>query len=114
MNLKCKLIIITITLLVILFFIPLVLINIVKLHDVMGIMMLLFFVVNIISAMIVNLIVGQDIKKLWWLPILFSLVFLLSYWIVLNEIIIDLMIYAFIYLILGIVFMIISYFVTKK
>ena len=114
MKLKNKLIITITILLVVLLILPLILVNLAKPYKVMGIMMLLFFVVNPITTAIINFMVGKDLKKIWWMPILFSIVFLLCYWIVLKEVILDLLFYAGIYLIIGLVFMIISVFVTKR
>ena len=75
-------------------------------HEFMGVMILLFFIINTITTAVTNSIVGKDIKKLWWVSVAFPIMFLLSYWLVLKEIIIDLTFYAVIYLIIGLVFMI--------
>ena len=110
---KKKFIILTIILCVLLI-LPFILINISKPHEFMGITMMLFFVVNPLTTAIINSMIGKDIKKMWWMPILFCIVFLLSYWLVLEEIILDLIFYAVIYIIIGIIFMIGSWFFTKK
>ena len=83
-------------------------------NEFMGSMILLFFVVNPITAAVINSMIGKDIRKLWWMPALFAIVFLLSYWLVLEEIIIDLIFYAVIYLIIGLIFMIGSLFFARK
>ena len=114
MRLKNKLFIILTIMLIFLLIIPLILINLAKPHEFMGVMILLFFIVNPIIAAIINFMIGKDIKKLWWIPILFCIMFLLSYWIMLKEIIWDLMFYAAIYFIIELFFMIISIFVTKN
>jgi len=114
MKLKKKLIVSFIIMLVILLILPFVFIKTAEPHEFMGIMMLLFFGINPITTAIINSMIGKDIKKIWWMPLLFSIVFLLSYWLVLKEVIFDLMIYAVIYLIIGLIFMFISYLIVKK
>ena len=111
---KKKLIISFVTMLAVLFLLLFIFIKTTKPHEFMGIMILLFFGVNPITTAIINSMIGKDIKRIWWMPLLFSIVFLLSYWLVLEEIILDLIIYAGIYLIIGFVFMLISLFITNK
>jgi len=114
MEIKKKTIIILTFMLCVLLILPFIPINISEPHEVMGIIMMLFFVVNPLTTAIINLMIGKDIKKMWWMPILFCIVFLLSYWLVLEAFILDLILYAIIYIIIGIIFMIISWCFTKK
>ena len=114
METKKKMCIILTVMLCILLILPIILINISKPHEFMGITMMLFFVVNPLTTAIINSMIGKDIKKMWWMPILFCIVFLLSYWLVLEEIILDLVFYAVIYIIIGIIFMIGSWCFTQK
>ena len=114
MKIKKKIFIILTIMLCVLFILPFILINISKSHEFMGITMMLFFVVNPLTTAFINSMIGKDIKRMWWMPILFCIVFLLSYWLVLAEIILDLIFYAVIYIIIGIIFMIGSWFFTKK
>ena len=111
---KKKMIITFIIMVAILFLLPFILVKVAEPQEFMGIMILLFFVVNPITAAVVNAMIGKDVRKLWWMPVLFAIVFLLSYWIVLEEIIIDLTFYAIIYLIIGLIFMLGSFFIAKK
>ena len=111
---KKKLIISFVTMLAVLFLLPFIFIKTAKAHEFMGIMILLFFGVNPITTAIINSMIGKDIKRIWWMPLLFSIVFLLSYWLILKDVIFDLMIYAGIYLIIGLIFMFISSFIAKK
>ena len=112
-QMKKKMIIILIIMLSILLILPFILTQIAQPHEFMGIMILLFFIVNPIAAAVASSIIGKDIKKLWWTSVLFPVIFLLSYWLVLQEVIIDLTFYAVIYLIIGLVFMIGSWLITK-
>lgn len=113
MNLKKVLLNIGI-MLIILLGIPFLLINIAEPTSIMGICIFLFFVFNPICIAFISFICGKDIKKCWWIPLLFCILFLLSYWIVLEQVIYDLFIYSLIYLVVGLVFMIISYFIFNK
>ena len=114
MGVKKKIKIISVIMLVILLILPLILINISEPYEFMGIMIILFFVVNPITLLIINLMIGKDVKKIWWIPIFFSIIFLLSYWFVLKEIILDLIVYAIGYLVIGLIFMLVSVFLSKK
>ena len=114
MKLNKKLIIITIAAILVLVIIPLIFINLAQPHEFMGIMILLFFIINPILVIFVNLIIGKYMKKLWWIPLMFSIIFLISYWIILEEIIFDLIVYAIMYLIIGLIVMFISFFISKK
>lgn len=114
MKVKKKIFIILIIMLCVLLILPFILINISKPHEFMGITMMLFFVVNPLTITIINLMIGKDMNKMWWMSILFCIIFLLSYWLVLEEIILDLIFYVVIYIIIGIIFMIGSWYFTKK
>ena len=114
MKLKKKIIIAVTIMFLVLTIIPFIFINLSQPHEFMGVMMLLFFVVNPIATATINSMIGNDVKKLWWMPILFCIMFLLSYWLILKEIILDLTIYAIGYLVIGFIFMFISKFISRK
>jgi len=103
-----------VAMLIIFIILPLIFVKISKPYEFMGIMVFLFFVVNPITAAIINSMIGSDVKKMWWMPILLCIIFLLSYWLVLGEIILDLIFYSVFYLIIGIIFMCISLVITNK
>ena len=113
MKVKKKIFIILTIMLYVLLILPFILIKMSKPHEFMGITMMLFFVVNPITTAIINAMIGKNIKKMWWISVLFSIMFLLSYWLILEEIILDLIYYAVIYVVIGIIFMMCSYFFTK-
>ena len=113
MKMKKKIIITFILMAAVLFILPFTFVKVAEPHEFMGTMILLFFVVNPITAAVIHSMIGTDIRKLWWMPGLFAVVFLLSYWLVLEEIIIDLTFYAVIYLVIGLIFMIGSFFVAS-
>ena len=114
MNLKKKIIINSVIMIIILFILPLILTSFCKPHEFMGIMILLFLIINPITIFIISFIIGKDIKKMWYIPILFSVIFLLSYWLVLWGVILDLLFYAFIYIIIGYISIFISFLLSNK
>lgn len=114
MKFKSKVIIMTAVSFTVLLILPLIFSNLANADAVMGLMMILFFAVNPISSICVNAFIGKDIKRLWWFPISFALLFLLSYWLVLKEILLDLTIYAVIYLLTGALAMAVSWIVKRK
>ena len=114
MGLKKKIMITIAVMLLVLFLLPFVLIHLSQPPAGMGLMMILFFAVNPVTAAVISSTIGKDITRLWWTPLLFSLVFLFSYWFVLEEIVWDILVYAMIYWIIGSFFMIVSFFVVKN
>ncbi len=80
----------------------------------MGFMLLLMFIANPITALVTGAVCGRKIKYFWWFPLAFSVLFLICYWLVLEEIILDLTIYACIYLLLGVLSLLISHFAVSK
>lgn len=110
---KKKMIILFIIMSLILLILPFILTQLAEPHEFMGVMILLFFIVNPITAAVTNSMIGKDIRKLWWIPVVFPIMFLLSYWLILKEIIIDFAFYAVIYLIIGLFFMIGSWLILK-
>lgn len=111
---KNKLLISILTMFIVLLILPLSVVNSVEAKNGMGLMMIFFFAINPITTICLNLMINKDIKKMWCIPILFSFIFLLSYWIVLKEVITDLIIYAVIYLVLGVITMFLSYFLNNR
>ena len=73
MEIKKKVFIILTIMLCILLILPFILIHISKPHEFMGITMMLFFIVNPLTTAIINSMIGKDINKMWWMPILFCI-----------------------------------------
>lgn len=108
MKIKNKVIISILTMIIVLLVLPIFIVEYAEARMGMGLIMIFFFLINPIVSIGLSLLVGKDVKKLWWIPVLFSLMFLISYWLVLEQIILELIIYAINYLILGILTIIIS------
>lgn len=114
MKLKNKVIATVVTYLVVLLILPFAFVSLAQPHEAMGVFMLFFFIINPIACAVTSAFIGKDIKKLWWFPILFAITFLLSFWLVLKEIVLDLTIYAIIYILIGFFVMFVSWLVRRK
>ena len=82
-------------------------------HEAMGLMMIFFFAVNSAASIGLGIFAGKEFKRSWWIPILFSILFLLSYWLILESIILDLSVYAISYLVLGMGAMLLTKYITQ-
>lgn len=114
MKLKSKIILTNLILIIEMFFIPLILVYISNPQDAMGILIIFLFILNPFISLIIGIISGFEFKKMWWEPILTCFIFLISYWIILQDIILDFFIYAFIYLAFGSITMLITFLLRKN
>jgi hypothetical protein len=80
----------------------------------MAVSLFLFFVLNPIYAICAGAYAGKDIKKFWVLPVITALFFLAGAWWFFELGESDFILYALVYLILGIAAMLLSQFVRKK
>lgn len=80
----------------------------------MAVCFILFFIINPVCSIIMGVFSGKSIKNLWGMPIISAFLFLFGSWIFFDRGEKEFIIYAGIYLILGIVAMLISMIVHKK
>lgn len=80
----------------------------------MAICFVLFFALNPIYAICVGAAAGKDGRKLWALPVITALLFLIGTWLFFDWREKAFVLYALIYLFLGIAAMLISMFIEKK
>ena len=80
----------------------------------LGGILIIMLIINPLAAIWVGFISGKDIRKLWWFSPAFSALFLLGFWIIFAEIVLDMTTYAFIYLILCFISAFISHKVSSK
>ncbi|MCH5186638.1 MAG: hypothetical protein J1F64_11045 [Oscillospiraceae bacterium] len=80
----------------------------------MAVSILLFFAIDPIYSLIVGIFAGKDIKKMWSLPVISSVTFLLGAWLFFDMGEIAFIMYAGIYLAIGIIAMLLSGFVRKR
>lgn len=80
----------------------------------MAICFLLFFGVNPIYSVIVGVFAGRNAKQLWSLPVISAVLFLIGTWMFFDMGEPAFVMYAGIYLAVGIVVMLISMYITTK
>ena len=74
----------------------------------------LFFAVNPIYSVAIGVFAGKDVKHLWSLPVISAVLFLIGTWIFFDMGEMAFVLYAVVYLVLGIVTMLISMIIRKK
>jgi len=79
----------------------------------LGVCFLLFFAVNPLFSAVCGVFAGRNIKQLWSLPIIVSLLYLSGVWLFFEMGEPEFLLYCGCYLIIGIVFMLISTFINK-
>lgn len=80
----------------------------------MAVSLFLFFVLNPIYAICAGAYAGRDVKRFWVLPVITALFFLAGAWWFFELGESDFILYALVYLILGMAAMLLSQFVRKK
>ena len=80
----------------------------------MAVCFILFFVLNPIYVICAGVYAGKDKKRLWALPILTALFFLAGTWLFFGMGEKAFVLYALVYLFLGVIAMLISMFIKKK
>lgn len=80
----------------------------------MAVSLFLFFVLNPIYAICAGAYAGRDVKRFWALPVITALFFLAGAWLFFDMGEMAFILYALIYLLLGIAAMLLSRFIRKK
>ena len=80
----------------------------------MAVCFLLFFAVNPLYSVLIGTFVGKDIRHLWSLPVISAMLFLIGTWIFFDMGETAFILYAAVYLALGIATMLISMLIRKK
>jgi hypothetical protein len=80
----------------------------------MAVCFLLFFAVNPLYSVLIGAFAGKDVKHLWSLPVISAVLFLIGTWIFFDMGETAFILYAAVYLIIGIMAMLISMFIRKK
>lgn len=80
----------------------------------MAVCFILFFAINPIYSVILGVFAGKNIKRLWGMPVISAVLFLLGSWIFFSMGERAFILYAGVYLILGIAAMIISMIIHRK
>ncbi len=80
----------------------------------MAVCFLLFFAVNPLYSVINGVYAGKDVKHLWSLPVISAVLFLIGTWIFFDMGETAFILYAAVYLVIGIMAMLISMLIRKK
>ncbi len=80
----------------------------------MAVCFLLFFAVNPLYSVIIGAFAGKDVKHLWSLPVISAVLFLIGTWIFFDMGETAFILYAAVYLVIGLMAMLISMFIRKK
>lgn len=99
---------------VIMLLFPFLAVTFVKADAGMAVCFILFYAVNPIYSVVIGIFAGKDIKSLWSLPFISSILFLAGTWLLFDMGEIAFIMYSVVYLILGILAMLISMFISKK
>ena len=75
---------------------------------------LLFFAVNPVYSVVIGIFAGRNFKEMWSLPVISAVLFLLGTWIFFDMGERAFLLYAGIYLIIGIVVMFVSALISKR
>ena len=81
----------------------------------MSLTLLMFFAVNPIVVMLLSVMAGTNVKRLWWIPFFAAFFFPIFFGIAVGDTsVLELYIYSAIYLAIGLLSMLFSHLKTKK
>ena len=100
-------------LVILLIFVPLIAVKFIPGDAGMAVCFILFFAINPIAAIIVGINSGRDLKSNRFLPLIFSILFILGAWVAFGMGVKDFYIYALVYLAIGYLTAIIGKFLLK-
>jgi len=105
MSVKKKSCIAIVTMLIVMFILPLIAVRIVSSDAGMTLCFILFFAVNPLMVIVLSVMAGTELKKLWWIPLLAAVLFPVFFGIVVRELVKGLFIYSALYLAVGLLAM---------
>lgn len=108
-----KIIITVVSLVVFMMFLPLLAIKFADGWAVTGLWMFAFFTVNPALVIGLSIMAGTELRRLWWIPIAISALFPVLFGVAIGEFAWDLYVYSAIYLPIGILAMLGTYFGKK-
>ena len=80
----------------------------------MAVCFLLFFAVNPVTAILLGIFSGGNIRAAWFYPLLFAVLFLLGAWMIFAMAEIAFALYAVIYLLLGCAAMLLAWYAANR
>ena len=99
---------------VIMFLLPWLAVTFVKGDAGMTASFLMLYVINPLYSIVVGIFAGKNIKKMWSLPIVSAVIFLLGTWAFLDMGELTFLIYALVYLVIGTMAMSVSALIANK
>lgn len=99
---------------VIMLMLPWLAVTFIKADGGMAVVFLLFFAVNPIYSVLIGAFAGRDVVHLWSLPVISSILFVAGTWIFFDMGETAFIMYAGIYLVLGVLSLLVSMFIHKK
>ncbi|MDE6662249.1 MAG: hypothetical protein K2K46_02800 [Lachnospiraceae bacterium] len=99
---------------VIMLMFPFLAVTFIKADAGMAVCFIFFYAVNPIYSVVIGIFAGKDIKRLWSLPVISSILFLAGTWLLFDMGEIAFIMYAVVYLILGMLAMLVSMLISKK
>lgn len=113
MKLMTKIIIAISTLLITMLVTPLLIVNLAPADMGMGLIFMLFFAIDPLAIIILSIIAGTDLRRLWWIPIVGALCLPLGYSVVIQEFVVELFAYSALYIGAGLIAMFGTHFGIK-
>lgn len=114
MKLKNKIIISIMIIVLFMLVIPYIVGRMADAQSALGILLILLYVLNPLISIILGIIIGKDYKKIWYIPIIEVLLFLLFFYIVFGEVSIEYLTFVFIYLLSAYTSIIVTNLIQKK
>lgn len=99
---------------VVMFLLPWAAVTFVKGDAGMAVCFMLFFAVNPLYSIVIGIFAGRNLKKMWSLPVISAVLFVLGTWIFFDMGERAFLMYAGIYLVIGIAAMFISTLISKR
>ncbi len=113
MNLKNKIIISISTIVIFMLAIPFMATNIESAEIGLGIFSILIIVINPIISIIIGILIGDNYKEIWYIPIIEVLMFLLFFFILFQDVETTYLVFAIIYLTLSYTSIIVTNIIIK-
>ncbi len=114
MKTKRKIIISLLSIVVIMFLLPLLCSTVMNSRSASGLVFLMLFCINPVFLIDIGITAGTELKKLWFLPVLTAFLFPFLFWLAIWDIETDILIYSAIYLVVGLLAMFITSVISKK
>ena len=113
-SLTRKIVIAVSTLIVAMLILPILVVKLAPADFGMALCLILFFAVEPFVVMSLGVMAGTEIRKLWWIPVVSAAVFPLFFGVAVGELVVELFVYSAIYLCMGALAMLGTYYVVKR